>query len=86
MSKSPSVDPIAWEQLPADAQRFLSGSKDACAVNLWFNDDGTPAFSPAEMGQYLGELLVLRANYLDALRCATEFTQYLTEESCLSIT
>ena len=38
-----SVDPIAWAQLPPDAQRLLSGHREAKAIELWFEDDGTPS-------------------------------------------
>ncbi len=69
-----SVDPIAWAQLPPDAQRLLSGHREAKAIELWFEDDGTPSLPPAVMGERLGLLLTPNcASYLDALRLATEF-------------
>jgi hypothetical protein len=71
------VDPLAWAQLPHDAQRILSGRPEAVAINLWFEDDGTLAISPETAGEQLGMLLIGPANYLDALRCAVEFTASL---------
>lgn len=74
------VDPKAWMQLPPDAQRILSGRLEAKSIELWFEDDGTPIFSPAQMGEFLGCLLVPDcANYLDALRVATEFTELMAK-------
>jgi len=74
----PTPDPIAWNQLPADAQRILSGRANACTINLWFEDNGTPVFCPSVMGYHLGMLLLEYGTVIDAMRCATEFTESLS--------
>ena len=73
-------DQLAWNQLPADAQRFLAGQQSAVAINLWFNDDGSLAISPEQAGASLGNLLLEFANVHDTMKCVAEFAASLSRE------
>ena len=77
----PEPAPSAWMQLPADAQRFLSGNRAAAVINLWFEDDGSLACSPEQAGERLGLLLLEVGSYPDAIKCACEFTASLCRRS-----
>jgi len=77
MSNKPTVCSIAWSKLPDDAQRILCDHDDAVVINLWFETNGAPVFSPSTMGEHLGRLLLTKCAIHDAIRCATEFTESL---------
>jgi hypothetical protein len=70
--------PAIWAVLPADAQRMLSGHSST-ALDLHFNDDGTPLQTPARSGEalFLCIVGVHAGNIHDAIRVATELTESL---------
>ena len=88
MTTRPTLDPLIWRQLPADTQRMLSGYDGdevlrhlVPGLNLFFNDDGSLATSPANAGYELGLILIERFNVMDAVREATLFTESLTRRA-----
>lgn len=72
-----------WRQLPADAQRALSGQAQfAKGLDLVFDDDGTCP-SPKMAGEWLGRALLdtKTVNVSDALQLAVEFTETLARKN-----